>query len=79
MKKSQLKSKLAAIIYNLDEIINAETEQTHGLAVVKKCRNDLQKALDRLNARRGAIDSRELLLRIYRLIDCAYFFIMGKN
>lgn len=79
MKKSQLKSKLAAIISNLDEIINAETEQKNGLDVVKKCRNDLQKALNKLNARRGAVDSRALLLRIYRLIDCVYFFITGKN
>lgn len=79
MKKSQLKSKMALIISNLDEIINAETEQTHGLAVVKKCRKDLQRVLIELTARKGAVDSKALLLRIYRLIDCVYFFIMGKN
>jgi len=79
MKKSLLRSKLVKIISNLDEIICSETEQTNGLAVVKKCRDELQKVLGKLNTRGAVVDVNAVLLRIYRLIDCAYFFICGKN
>lgn len=79
MKKSQLRSKLSKIISNLDEIIRSETEQTPGLAVVKKCRNDLQKALTKINACGKTVDLSAILLRVYRLIDCLHFFIFGKS
>ena len=79
MKKSQLRSKLSKIISNLDEIIRSEAEQTPGLAVVKKCRKDLQKALTKINARGRTVDLGAILLRVYRLIDCLHFFIFGKN
>lgn len=79
MKKSQLRSKLSKIISNLDEIIRSETEQTPGLAVVKKCRKDLQKALIKVNASGKIVDLSAILLRVYRLIDCLHFFIFGKS
>jgi len=79
MNKSQLRSKLSRIISSLDEIIRSETEQTPGLAVVKKCRKDLEKALTKINARGKTVDLSAILLRVYRLIDCLYFFISGKN
>lgn len=79
MKKSQLRSKLLKIISNLDEIICSQTEQTQGLAVVKQCRNDLQQVLMKLNARRRVVNRKEILSRIFRLIDCVHFFIFGKN
>ena len=79
MKKSQLRSKLSKIISNLDEIIRSETEQTPGLAVVKKCRKDLQKALTKVSASGKAVDLSAILLRVYRLIDCLHFFIFGKS
>ncbi|MDD5356490.1 MAG: hypothetical protein PHY56_08150 [Candidatus Omnitrophica bacterium] len=79
MTKSQLRSKLSKIISSLDEIIRSETEQTTGLAAVKKCRKDLEKALAEVNARGKAVDLGAVLLRVYRLIDCLHFFIFGKN
>lgn len=79
MKRSQIKSKLAKIISKLDEIICAETEQTDGLVVVKKCRDDLQKVLVKLNTRRKPLDPRAVMMSIYRLIECVHFFIYGKN
>ena len=79
MKKSQLRSKLSKIISNLDEIIGSETEQTPGLAVVKKCRKDLQKALTKVSASGKTVDLSAILLRVYRLIDCLHFFIFGKS
>ena len=79
MKKSQLRSKLSKIISNLDEIIGSETEQTSGLAVVKKCRKDLQKALTKVSASGKTVDLSAILLRVYRLIDCLHFFIFGKS
>ena len=79
MTKSKLRSKLLKIISNLDEIIRSETEQTLGLAVVKKCRKDLQKALTKINARGKTVDLSAILLRVYRLIDCLHFFIFGKS
>ena len=79
MKKSQLRSKLSKIISNLDEIIGSETEQTPGLAVVKKCRKDLQKALAKVSANGKTVDLSAILLRVYRLIDCLHFFIFGKS
>ena len=79
MTKSKLRSKLSKIISNLDEIIHSETEQTHGLAVVKKCHKDLEKALIKINARGKAVDLSAILLRVYRLIDCLHFFIFGKS
>ena len=79
MKKSQLGSKLSKIISNLDEIIRSETEQTPGLAVVKKCRKDLQKALTKVSASGKTVDLSAILLRVYRLIDCLHFFIFGKS
>ena len=79
MKKSQLRSKLSKIISNLDEIIRSETEQTPGLAVVKKCRKDLQKALTKVSASGKTVDLSAILLRVYRLIDCLHFFIFGKS
>jgi ElaB/YqjD/DUF883 family membrane-anchored ribosome-binding protein len=79
VKKSQLRSKLLKIISNLDEIIRSETEQAPGLAEVKKCRKDLQKALGKISARGKAVDLSRVLLRVYRLIDCLHFFIFGKS
>ena len=79
MKRSQLRSKLSKIISNLDEIIRSETEQTPGLAAVKRCRKELQKALNKINARGGTIDLSAILSRVYRLVDCLHFFIFGKN
>ena len=79
MTKSKLRSKLSRIISNLDEIIRSETEQTPGLAVVKKCRKDLQTALTKINARGKTVDLSAILLRVYRLIDCLHFFIFGKS
>lgn len=79
MKKSLLRSKLVKVISNLDEIISSETEQTQGFDVLKKCRDDLQKVLIKLNTRGKVVNPKDVLLRIYRLIDCVYFFIVGKN
>lgn len=79
MKKSQLRSKLLKIISNLDEIIRSEAEQATGLAAVKKCRKDLEKALTKINARGKTVNLSAILLRVYRLIDCLYFFIFGKG
>lgn len=79
MKKSQLRSKLTKIISNLDEIICSQTEQTTGLPIVKKCRNDLQQVLVKLNTRGKVVNKQEVLSRIFRLIDCVHFFIFGKN
>jgi ElaB/YqjD/DUF883 family membrane-anchored ribosome-binding protein len=79
MTKSQLRSKLRKIISNLDEIIRSETEQTPGLAAIKKCRKDLKKALTKINARNKTVDLNAILLRVYRLIDCLHFFIFGKR
>ena len=45
MTKSQLRSKLRKIIFNLDEIIGSVPEQTVGRSVVKKCREDMQRIL----------------------------------
>ncbi len=79
MTKSQLRLKLIKIISNLDEIICSQTEQTRGLSVVKKCRNDLQQVLVKLNTRGKVVNKQEVLSRIFRLIDCVYFFVCGKN
>lgn len=79
MKKSQIRSKLTKIISNLDEIICSQTEQTPGLPIVKKCRNDLQQVLVKLNTRGKVVNKQEVLSRIFRLIDCVHFFIFGKN
>jgi hypothetical protein len=79
MKKSQLKLTLLKIISNLDEIIRSGTEQTPGLAEVKKCRKNLQKALTKISARGKAVDLSRILLRVYKLIDCLHFFIFGKS
>ena len=79
MSKRELRSKLLKIISNLDEIIRSETEQTHGLAEVKKCRKDMLKALTKINASGKAVDLSAILLRVYRLVDCLHFFIFGKN
>jgi len=79
MKKSQLRSKLSKIISNLDEIIRSETEQTPGLAVLKKCRKDLEKTLTKINVCGKTVDLSAILLRVYRLIDCLHFFIFGKS
>ena len=79
MKKSLLRSKLVKIVSNLDEIICSETEQARGLAVVKKCRDELQRVLVKLNTRGVVVDINAVLLRIYRLIDCVHFFICGKS
>ena len=79
MKRSQLRSKLAKIISNLDEIISSETEQAPGLAVIKKCRDGLQKVLIKLNTNGKTVDINEVLLMIYRVINCVSFFISGKN
>ena len=79
MTKSKLRSKLLKIISNLDEIIHSKTEQTAGLAAIKKCRKDLKKALVKINARGKTADLSGVLLRVYRLIDCLYFFIFGKG
>ena len=79
MTKSLLRSKLAKIISKLDEIILAETEQTDGLVAVKKCRDDLQRALVRLKSGRKRVDAQAFIMSIYRLIECVHFFISGKN
>lgn len=79
MKKSQLRLKLAKIISKLEEIICAETEQTDGLVMVKKCRDNLQKVLIKLNTRRKPLDAQPVIMSIYRLIECVHFFITGKS
>lgn len=79
MKRHVLKSKLARIISDLDEIICSQAEQTPGLAVVKKCRNDIQKVLVKLNTKGMKVDRSEIILRICRVIDCVYFFVFGKG
>ena len=79
MTKSKLRSKLSKIISYLDEIIHSETEQTPGLAEVKKCRKDIEKALSRVNARGKTVDLSAILVRVYRLIDCLHFFVFGKS
>ena len=79
MKRSALRSKLAKIIHELDTIISSQAEQTLELAVVKKCRDDIQKVLIKINTKRKAIDRSEVILRICRLVDCVHFFIFGKG
>ena len=79
MKRSVLRSKLAKIIHELDVIIGSQAEQTPGLAVVKKCRDDIQKVLIKLNTRGKTVDRSEVILRICRLVDCVHFFIFGKG
>ena len=79
MKKSQLRSKLRKIISYLDEIISSVPEQTVGLSVVKKCREDIQRILLKLNSREEKFNLSAVLLRVFRLIDCLHFFIFGKE
>ncbi len=79
MKRSALRSKLTKIIHELDTIINSQAEQTTGLAVVKKCRDDIQKVLIKLNTKGKTVDRSEIILRICRLVDCVHFFICGKG
>ena len=79
MTKSQLRSRLIMIISNLDGIICSQTEQTPGLPSVRKCRNDLQRVVVKLNTRGKVVNKQEVLSRIFRLIDCVHFFIFGKN
>ncbi|MFH1776764.1 MAG: hypothetical protein ABH952_04295 [Candidatus Omnitrophota bacterium] len=75
MKRSFIRSKLAEIIQNLNEIILCESEETYGIRRLKKCRDDLQRVLNALNKRKKPFNRRALLLRVYRLVDCMHFWI----
>ena len=79
MTKNQLRSKLHKIIFNLDKIISSVPEQTVGLSVVKKCREDIQRILLKLNSRGEEFNLGAVLLKVFRLIDCLHFFIFGKE
>ena len=79
MKNTYLRSKLADIISNLDEIILSENEQTQGIQTIRECRSDLKKVLGDLSKQGIEINLDTVVAGAYRLIKSLHFWIAMKE
>jgi len=74
MDRKLIRSKLAEIISDLDEIILSQDERACGISSLKECREDMQRVLRKLNARR-TVDSGAIVSVIFQFLECLYAWL----